>query len=171
MRAWLRHRPGWVLSTLLVLAGWSAPSARASELRLEAVTVESSAIVVDVLASDLHDAGSFDLIVRFDPERLAAPTRERGVLARHGMALDHTAEPGSYRLAVLVPSGVSGEGQLARLRFPVQAASGSVDLELEALASAARLRDGAAFRRRLVLVRLHDPRLQRTARLLHSIKV
>ncbi|MEB2344166.1 MAG: hypothetical protein OZ948_05450 [Deltaproteobacteria bacterium] len=132
MRAWLRHRPGWVLSTLLVLAGWSAPSARASELRLEAVTVESSAIVVDVLASDLHDAGSFDLIVRFDPERLAAPTRERGVLARHGMALDHTAEPGSYRLAVLVPSGVSGEGQLARLRFPVQAASGSVDLELEA---------------------------------------
>lgn len=132
MRELLRRRPGWVLLTALGLAGGGAPSARASELRLEAVTVESSAIVVDVLASDLRDAGSFDLIVRFDPARLAPPTRESGALARHGMALDHAAEPGSYRLAVLVPNGVSGEGRLARLRFPVQEGSGSVDLELEA---------------------------------------
>lgn len=117
---------------MLGLVGGSAASAPAGELRLEAVTVEPSAIVVDVLASDLHDAGSFDLVVRFDPTRLAPPTRESGALARQGMALDHSAEPGSYRLAVLVPSGVSGEGQLARLRFPIQEGSGSVDLELEA---------------------------------------
>ena len=120
-----------VLAVLLGILGASVPSG-ASELRLELVRVEPSAIVVDVKASQLSAVGSFDVVVHFDPAAIAAPVRENGQLAAGGMLLDHESDPGTYRLAVIVPRGVTGDGVLARLRFPVRAPQDAVDLGLDA---------------------------------------
>lgn len=124
------------IATVAVVAmacalGAAAPGA-ASELRLETVRVEPSAIVVDLMASQLRTVGSFDVVVRFDPAMVSAPVRENGALASGGMSLDHASDPGTYRLAILVPRGVTGDGALARLRFPIRAAQNSVDLTLDA---------------------------------------
>lgn len=123
-----------LLSVLVVLLGTLGTSvhAGASELRLEVVRVEPSAIVVDVKASQLRAVGSFDVVVHFDPAAIAAPVREDGQLAAGGMLLDHESDPGTYRLAVIVPRGVTGDGVLARLRFPVRAPQDAVDLGLDA---------------------------------------
>lgn len=119
----------WILAGAL---GAAATPGMASEIRLETVRVDPSAIVVDLMASELRMVGSFDIVVRFDPAAVSAPVRENGALAAGGMVLDHAADPGTYRLAVLVPRGVTGDGTIARLRFPVRVERNAVDLALDA---------------------------------------
>ncbi len=107
-------------------------AATAEELRLEPRGVEGSELVVDVVGSNLHKVGGFDLTVRFDPGQLGAPTRANGPLAAGTMFADNGRRPGEYRLALLSPTGVSGAGEIATLRFPLRGDGGATALQLDA---------------------------------------
>jgi hypothetical protein len=120
----------WVVLSM----SWAAPTA-AEELMLTSRGIDGSDLVVDVVARDLRAAGSLDLTVGFDASKLGAPRVEHGPLTRGGMVADNLTSAGSYRIAVISPTGVSGDGGIVTLRFPVQASAGSAALGLEARVS------------------------------------
>lgn len=122
----------YVLAPCVLGLGAPATDARGQEVRLEQAGVDGSNLVVKVMAADLDEVGSFDVTVRFDPHRLAPPSRSEGVLGENGMAADNGRLPGQYRLALIVPAGVSGGGEIATLRFPIQGEASGVELGLEA---------------------------------------
>ena len=114
-----------------LLAGLLAAHASAEQVRLEPRGVEGKDLVVGVVASDLHAVGSVDLTVHFDPEQVAAPNRQWGKLTSGAMVLDNTSAPGVYRLALIAPNGVSGEGDIALLRFPLRTPDAALRLGLD----------------------------------------
>jgi hypothetical protein len=116
---------------LLALATLMTGSASGEEVVLEPRGIEGSDLVVDVLARDLRRIGSFDVTVSFDPARLDAPRREDGSITAGTMAADNVPQPGRYRLAVIAPVGISGDGALATLRFPRRGGLGAIDLDLD----------------------------------------
>jgi hypothetical protein len=115
----------------LVAALTCVGEAAAEELVLRSRGLEGSTLVVEVVARDLEQVGSFDIDVAFDPDALRAPQREDGGLIQGTMVADHTPEAGRYRLGVVAPAGVSGEGAIATLRFPLRG-GGETELDLQA---------------------------------------
>lgn len=119
------------LGALGLATAWAAASA-GEQLVLTPRGIEGSDLVVDVVASGLDGVGSFDLTVGFDASELGPPRLVRGPLTARGMVADNLVREGSYRIAVISPLGVSGDGDLVTLRFPVRGGAGSADLGLEA---------------------------------------
>lgn len=108
---------------------WSSP-VQAGELVLEPRGREGDELIVDLMARDTDRLGSADLTVRFDPVHLGAPRVERGELSILGMMVDHVPQPGRLRIAFISPTGVSGKGALATLRFRVREDSRPAQLGL-----------------------------------------
>jgi hypothetical protein len=119
------------MGALGLSVAWVA-AAVGEELVLVPRGIEGSELVVDVVARGLNKAGSFDLTVSFDASKLGAPRLENGPLTTGGMVADNLVRDGSYRIAVISAMGISGEGDLVTLRFPVRASAGDVALDLEA---------------------------------------
>lgn len=102
------------------------------ELELRTRGVEGSELVVDVVASELREVGSLELTVGFEPSQLGPPRLERGSLTGGGMIADNLVARDRYKIAVISPLGVTGEGDVATLRFPIRDSEAVSTLGLEA---------------------------------------
>lgn len=106
-----------------------AAASSAEQVRLVSRGTQGSELVVELVGSDLNAVGSMDLTVGFDPAKLGSPQFDQGPLTFGAMVVSNPKQPGRLRIGLIAPAGVSGEGNVATLRFPIRE-SGAMHLSL-----------------------------------------